>query len=681
MQLLYPWFLLGLLAIVVPVVIHLLQLRRPQRVVFTNTAVIRQVELVATRNRKVQQLLVLLTRVVAVAALVFVFCQPFIQAKETRSVAGIDVLLDSSFSMQLSDVTGSSLLGKAIEEAQQLSEGAVNQFRLLNTGRRVLSKAIYQDKLGELHPTVKSAVAEYGIGDNGKGSENSMYLFSDFQKNTFSVGILDKLMTRKEIVLVPLHGQPVGNVYVDSIWVDDAFLRVRTNVGMHVRLRNGGSIAVTDCPVKVFLGKRQVAAFRVTVGPGEVVSSMVQLQLENEQLALGRVVTEDAPVIFDNTFYFTLQPAAVIRVLEIGAEPVTRQLYANEPLFDYTFSKVQNVDYGAMRQANLVLLNELPSLDAGLRNGLQAVVKRGGSVVVVPTASTNARASYQQLFRDLGLGAVQWEDGAATPELREVAMPNAREPFFRDVFGVQSRAVTMPRAAPVLRWARTGADILRLRDGESYLAKFASGDGQVYVFSAPFAKEYSDFTVQALFVPVMYRMAMLSYQNEQLPAYGLTQAVVNLQLPIANGSESESADAANLKLVKDSLTLIPGQRVVGQETRMELPEGMNEAGFYQVQRQGKVLTTLAFNQDKRESELTAYSADELRQLVGPNRPNVRVVEAGTAGAGLAKLRDEQTGTPLWRYFLGLALLALLAEALLVRFGKRATAAKRAVVAA
>ncbi|GAB3863604.1 hypothetical protein GCM10028824_00010 [Hymenobacter segetis] len=458
-------------------------------------------------------------------------------------------------------------------------------------------------------------------------------------------------------------------------------MRVRTNVGLHVRLRNGGSVAVTDCPVKVFLEKRQVAAFRVTVEPGQAVASVVQVQLEDERLALGRVVTEDAPVTFDNTFYFTLQPAAAIRVLEIGAEPVARQVYANEPLFTYAFSKVQNIDYAAMRQANVVLLNEVNVLDAGLRDGLRATVKRGGSVVVIPTAAPAARASYQQLFRELGLGAVQWEEIAGTPELREVAMPSAREPFFRDVFGAQSRAVTMPRVAPVLRWSRTGTDILRLKDGESYLASFASGAGQVYVFSAPFAKEYSDFTAQALFVPVMYRMAMLSYKNEQLPAYKLTQEAVNLQLPVGAGGVDGPADAANLKLVKDSLTLIPGQRVVGQEMRLELPQGMDAAGFYQVQRQGKVLTTLAFNQDKRESELAAYSADELRQLVGPNRPNVRVVEAGDAGAGLAKFRDEQTGTPLWRYFLALALLALLVEALLVRFGKRRTGAKQVAVSA
>ena len=681
MQLLYPWFLLGLFSIAVPVVVHLLQLRRPQRILFTNAAVIRKAELVTTRYRKVQQLLILLTRILAVATLVLVFCQPFIPAKEKNITSGVDVLVDDSFSMQVTDVTNNSLFGKAINEARKLSETAVNRFRLLNIGPHLLSKTTFKNGLDELRPNAKSAIAKYGAVAAGEGNNSSMYVFSDFQKNAFSTEIFNKLITDKKVVLVPLNGQRLCNIYVDSVWVDDAFMRVHTNVGLHVRLKNGGIVAVNDCPIKVFLGNRQVASFRVTVEPGQVVASVVQVQLADEQLALGRVVTEDAPVIFDNIFYFTLQPAAVIRVLEISAEPVARQVYANEPLFNYSFSKVQNIDYAAMRQANLVLLNEVIVLDAGLRDGLREVVKRGGSVVVVPAASATVRASYQQLFKDLGLGAVQWEDGSATPELREVAMPSAREPFFRDVFGAQSRAVTMPRVAPVLRWSRTGTDILRLRDGESYLANFASGAGQVYVFSAPFAKAYSDFTTQALFVPVMYRMAMLSYKNEQLPAYRLTQEAVSLRLPVAAGSEGGSADATNLKLIKDSLTLTPGQRVVGQDVRLELPEGMNEAGFYQVRGKGKVLTTLAFNQDKRESELAAYSADELRQLVGPNRPNVRVVEAGDAGEGLAKLRDEQTGTPLWRYFLGLALLALLTEALLVRFGKRATAAKQVAVAA
>ena len=421
----------------------------------------------------------------------------------------------------------------------------------------------------------------------------------------------------------------------------------------------------------------------MTVGPGQVVTSVVQVQIAEKELALGRVVTEDVPVIFDNTYYFTLQPAAAIRILEIGAEPVAKELYDNEPLFSYSFAKPQQVDYGNLQRASMVIVRELERLDAGLRDGLRSVIKRGGSVVIIPSGKAISHDSYQLLFKELGLGAVQWEATTTTPELRAVVMPSAREPFFRDVFGAQQREVTMPRVAPVLRWPRTGTDILRLRDGESYLANFTSGAGQVYVFSAPFSAQYSDFLSHSLFVPVMYRMAMLSYHNDQQPAYRLTQGTVTLKLPATGiaGNAIGQADEANFRLVKDSVVLIPAQRVITNELRLDLPVGMNAPGFYQVKRGSAVMTTLAFNQDKGESELAAYSAADLRGLIEPNYPNIKVVESGVDGAGLAKFRAEQTGQPLWRYFLVLVLLALLAEALLIRFGGRSVAAGKVAVAA
>ena len=682
MQLTYPWFLLGLFAIGLPIAIHLLQLRRPQRMLFTNTAFIREVEMVTVRHRNIQHWLVLLARVLAVAALILVFCQPFIPSKETlvTQSGGVAVLIDNSFSMQVPDAATGSLLEGAIAEGHQMaaSTNAGVSFRLLNEGTANLSRAIYENKLDGLR------LSPQPIGDKIRavsGRNEALYLFSDFQKNSFKTTDFQTIFEGREAVLVPLVGQRVANVYVDSIWLDDAFVRARTNVGLHVRLRNGGSVGVSDCPIKVFLGDRQVAAFRVTIGQGQAMVSTVQVQVSDERLSLGRVVTEDAPVVFDNIYYFTLQPAAAIRVLEIGAEPVAKEVYGNEPLFAYAFAKPQNIDYGILRQANLVIVRELSGVDAALREGLQSVVKRGGTVAVVPPAAGTSRASYQQLFRALGLGTAQWEEAAGVPELRSVAMPSPQEPFFRDVFGMQQRAVTMPQAAPVLRWARTGTDILRMQDGESYLASFASGAGRAYVFAAPFDKAYSDFTSQALFVPVMYRLAMLSYRNEQLPAYRLTQGTVAIQVPAAGAGGAEPADRAPFRLVKDSLTLVPGQRVVAQEARLELPVTMNAPGFYQVQQNGKVLTTLAFNPDKRESELAAYSAAELRQLVGPNQPNVQVLEGEDVGAQLAALQAAQTGQPLWRYFLAVVLLALLAEAVLVRWGKRQPTAKREPVAA
>ena len=688
MQLKYPWFLLGLLAVAVPIIIHLLQLRRPRRLLFTNIFFIEETALIIARHRKVQHLLVLLARIVTIAALVIVFSQPFIPTtidSKSGGGSGLDILLDNSYSMQRTGTVKSSLFQEELISAERLkySSAKGSSTRLINRKNIGGNKEDYQAALANLKLSAHnpfSTISHSGIDDTGK--KNALYVLSDFQKTALNEKFLEQFGAERQVILVPLMGPPVKNIYVDSVWLDDAFVRLRTNVGLRVRVRNGGNVAASDCPVKVFLGSKQVSAFRVTVPVGQANTVVVQIQVADQGIALGRVVIEDSPVTFDNTYYFTLRPTAAVRVLEIGNEPVTQGLYRNEPLFTYSFTTPRRLDYAVLHRADLVLLREIGQVDAGLRAGLQAVVQRGGSVTIVPSALALGHESYQQLFREMGLGAVQWETNASVPELREVAMPSAQEPFFRNVFGPQPRVVSMPRVAPVLRWARTGTDILRLRDGESYLANFTSAAGQVYVFSAPFAKEYSDFLANALLVPVMYRMAMLSSHREQPLSYRLTQETVGLELPDATPGEvmsSERRDEASLRLVKDSLTLIPVQRVQGREVRLDVPKSLDAPGFYRVQRRGKVLTTLAFNQDKRESELAPYAADELRELIGPNRPNIRVLENGADGTGLVNIQAEQTEQPLWRYFLAVALAALLAETLLVRFGNRGVGVARGKV--
>lgn len=666
MQMLFPSFLFGLAASAIPIIIHLLQLRRPQKVHFTNTEFIKQLELTVARQRRIKQWLVLLMRVLAVVFLVMAFCQPFIPARES-SVGGmssqVQVLVDTSPSMQAVNEAGETLLRTAIVEAQGLGKayGPQQQFNLLQPRRGALTSVAYQAQLQDLSSNGRATTLQKKLAsDVLVNARGPLYIFSDFQRNEVSARLLDAFRHQQEVVLVPATGRAIGNVFVDSVWVDDAFVRVRTNVGLHIRLRNGGQVATTDCPVKVFLGQQQVAAFRVSVAAGQAAVSVVQVQVADKTLAQGRIITEDAPVTFDNTYYFTLQPAAQIRVVELGVQPIALRLYNNEPVFNYTFNAIGAIDYGLLKTAGLVLVREVPQLSIGLQQALREVVRRGGSVVVVPSADKKSQASYQELFRSMGVGNPQWEVNA-TPEPREVAMPSEQNAFFQNVFGAQQRQVTMPRAAPVLRWGRTDDDILKFRDGESYLAGFRVGAGRLYVFAAPFAEQYSDFASHALFVPVLYRLAMLSYRNDQLPAYRLTQPAIALTVPAGGRAPEE----ASFRLVKDSLTLIPVQRLQGAELRLEMPVGLTAPGFYQLQRQNQIVTTLAFNQDKRESELATYSAADLRRLVGANHPNVRVLEGGV-GAGIARYRAAQTGQPLWRYCVGAALACLLAEVLLLR---------------
>ncbi|WP_179197639.1 BatA domain-containing protein [Hymenobacter crusticola] len=679
----YPWFLYGLLALAIPVIIHLFELRRPKRVFFSNTSFIQEIKLVTARQQKIKHLLVLLARLGFVLFLVLMFCQPFLPApQQSRSKDIVKVLVDTSPSMQVQAKEEQTAFDKAVEEARGLTSAypASTYFELLDKPHQKLTGKAYQAMVEQLgvsgHSTslIKSASRLFA---NDRKEQAQVYLFSDFQKNDFSPQLLATLDTTQQVFLVPTADEVGKNVYVDSVTLDDAFVRADADIVIRIRLRNGGNVDANNCQVKLFIGERQAAAFQASVKAGRNSISVVRTRLHSRELQKCRVEVDDFPVTFDNTYYFTLQPAPKIKIEELAANSaVTQQLYANEPLFDYTLSKPYGVNYSTLGTANLIVLQEVPRMEATLRENLRQAVQKGATLVIVPPSELAARQSYNAFFHDLGLTPIQWESiPTGKPVLRDLAAPSLQNPFFKDVFAQQSRPTVMPKAAPVLRWSRSGTEVLQMRDGEGYLAGFPSGEGMVYLFSAPLSGGYSDFANQALFVPVMYRLAIQSYRNNQQPAYRLDEHTIALTLE-GKGSGAERV----FKLKKDSLTFIPAQREKAGELSFDVPSSMQTPGFYQLSRNGQPITTLAFNFDKRESDLAHYSTQELRAMIGPDRPNVRVYDANAGESVAAQYKAERVGTPLWRYCLGLALACLLAEVLLLRFGKKREPALRTPIA-
>ncbi|GGF25141.1 hypothetical protein GCM10011383_40930 [Hymenobacter cavernae] len=584
--------------------------------------------------------------------------------------------------MQVQGEEEQTAFDQVVEQARDLTTvyPASTYFELVNKPHRRLTESAYRTSLEQLGISGHTASLQTTLArlvETGVRQEGQIYIFSDFQKNDFSPQFITGFDTTQQVFLVPVVGKEGKNVYVDSLMLDDAFVRVDADLSIKIRVHNGGNVAANNCQVRLFIGERQAAAFQTSVEAGASTATTVQVRLTGRDLQRCRVEIEDFPVTFDNTYYFTLQPAPQIRIAELASDKAaTQRLYANEPMFSYTLGKPNSVDYRALTAANLVLIQELPRIETSLRENLQQAVQRGATLVIVPPADATGRQSYNTLFHDLGLGTVQWEPSLTDkPSLRDLASPNLQNPFFREVFARQNRPAVMPKAAPVLHWSRSGIDVLHMRDGEAYLAGFPSGKGKVYLFSAPFDERYSSFTNHALFVPVMYRLAMQSFRNDQQPAYRLNQRTVALAI---DGSETAGRAERVFKLTKDSLTFIPVQRIQAGELRFDVPPEMQAPGFYQLSRNGRMVATLAFNFDKRESNLAHYSAQELRAMIG-NRSNMRVYDASAGTSVASQYRAERVGTPLWRYCLWGALACLLAEVLLLRFGgRRQTAAQQPI---
>lgn len=673
MTLLQPWFLLGLLGLVIPILLHLFELRRPQRILFTNVDFIRDVKLVTAKQRRLQHLLVLALRLGFVAFLVLLFCQPFLKAKQQTSVTAsqVNVVLDDSPSMALEANDGKPLLERASWEAEFMTAAfpATAQYRLWtdNKDKGGLSGQMLKDALG----ATEVSGANSGAGDamrrllHQQRGQQPTFVLADFQRSDFDRSVFAAMRGAGEVYLLPLGTKPAANIYADSIYLVDELVRVGVDLPLQVRLRNGGNQEAT-VQVRVLVGERQVGAFETTLAAGNSNVQTVRLRLTSQAAQLCRVEIDDQPVTFDNTYYFTLNPAGKVRIIDVSSgKPATQRLYPNEVGFNYTLATSAALAAGT-GSADILLLQGDARLSAAARTAVRSLLNTGGTVVIVPPATATIRPDYEQLLADLGLTSVRWS-ATQGGGMQELALPDQQSPFFKDVFSEQTRQPEMPRATPVLTWSRSTTDVLKFRDGQPFLSGFRSGEGMVYVFASPLQAQYSTFAAHPLFVPVMYRLAALSKTSEQLPAYRLTDRSVVLRPPTlkTNGEQL-------YKLSNDSDSFVLGHQVRNGRLYLQLPPTLRQPGFYRLTLDGQPVATLAFNVDKRESELARYSAAELRELTAAY-PNVHVYEAGGERSAAAQFAEERTGTPLWRYCLLAALLCLLGEVLVLRFGQRQSA--------
>ena len=133
---LHPAFLWGLVAVLIPVAVHLFNFRRYRKEYFSNVERLAALHTESRRQNTLRQWLVLAARVLAVVALVLAFAHPVLPTTDDNRVsmgdAVVSIYIDNSFSMESADHDGSRLetaRQKAREIADAYSPGT--RFQLL----------------------------------------------------------------------------------------------------------------------------------------------------------------------------------------------------------------------------------------------------------------------------------------------------------------------------------------------------------------------------------------------------------------------------------------------------------------------------------------------------------------------------------------------------------------------
>jgi hypothetical protein len=691
MQFLYPGILWGLLALAIPLIIHLFNFRRTKKVYFTNVAFLKKVETETSSFRKLKQWLIMASRMLFLAALVLAFAQPFLPAQNSQSVnstaKGINGLyLDNSLSMQnatdnkrfidLAAVKIDELL--SLFKNQQNIQLSTNDFSGEDQFANNASKV--RDRLTDVQFSTQSrtlaAVYKRQMGMAEKETEsksNNFFWFSDFQKST--AGRLKdlKIDSTNRVYLVPVQGEVSRNVFVDSIWLSSPFVREMQNALLYVKVFNSGNEPIDNMPVKLMMDGVQTSTSSVTVSANGFATASFNFTLRKKGQHRGSVSFDDQPITFDNEAFFVMDVSPSINILHLFEEKSSTdyiaKLYDNDSLFNFQQANARNIDLARIEKSDLVILEGVRTIDENINAALNTYVKGGGNLVLIPNSKPDI-LSYQKLAAELGIGSLTGlMDSIKVDKRIELEVPDKNVAFFADVFeqSLSNASLNLPRVQPVIQWQGVGERLLLLKSGKSYLSKTGFKDGNFYLLGSPLDKTFGNFAEHALFVPTLYKIAALSIKAQKL-AHTFNEGTISIPFPNAPKN-------AVYSLKKDDFEILPIQRIVGNNLLLELPNATDleenqslDAGFYELQVNGVTQTTLGLNHDSKESRMGNYTPDELRAIFD-GQSNVVVFDNIQDGDFISSFAEQNFGKQLWKYLIYAALAFLLIEILLVRFMK------------
>lgn len=686
MGFLFPSFLWGLLAVSVPIAIHIFNFRRTKKVYFTNVAFLKAVDTKTRSVRQVKHWLVLAARILAIICLALAFAQPFLPAQNNVAAdrKGITSLyLDNSLSME-SELNNKRYLDIATARLSELLglfrnatslQLVTNDFSAQEQGLYASEKL--RDRLTTigLSNTPRTFEQVYKRQENlmarhQQAGKNQLFWFSDFQKSTSGNLSGLKTDTTNQLFLVPVQAAAEKNVFVDSAWLNTPFIRELQNNILFVKVSNSGSEAARNVVLKLNLDNTQASTASVNVPANGSATAKFNFNLKGKGYKKGQITFDDFPVTFDNNYYFVLNASPLIRVLHIygqkSAGNYIENVYANDSLFSLQSYSANNVDPGLIKNTDLVVLEGVTSLSGSLPQDLQELIRNGGSVTVIPPAAPNAE-SYSGFLSRLGVNGLTGTQNTG-PSPVAMAAPDRNNPFFSDVFEESVRQelnLNLPSASPVWSWANAGQMVLALRNGQTYLNQVTSGTGKVYLFAAPLNPEYGNIAQHAIFVPIMYKIAASSVRAQRT-SFKFDENPISLNVEKAQPNTV-------YKLRKNKTEVIPVQRIAGNQLLLEIPQGDQlgeglDAGYFELVKDNKVEQIIALNHNNAESKLQYYSPDELRTIFAGQK-NVQIFDRIDDDAFSTAFQQQNMGTNLWKYFLYGALFFLLVEVILIRFLK------------
>ena len=681
-----PDMLYALAALIIPVLIHLLHLRRYKEVKFSNVSFLSEVKKEARASQRLKHLLVLLSRLIAVAALVLAFADPFITfSNKTGEHSNniVSIYIDNSPSMEAVGENGNLLQtskSRALKIVEQYSE--IDKFHVVTnefsgSDSRYLTREECVEKIASIKPSnIARNVDEVmsRASDNASSIDEHnkiLYYLSDLQKSTHKTEgefIPDSSLS---IHFIPSFANERPNVWLDSAWFSSPIATTGKAAKLNLRIKHNALSAVEGLSMRLDVNGERKAVGTYNIEPGLSTDTALIFTFDKPAHYHAKISIDDTPIVFDNNYYLGFEVVESIKVLQI-----TKDIYSEESksieLVCQTNPGSILIDTkknlpGTIELSNydLIISNGLTSPSNGYTNSLVQFVNEGGAVLVIPdTLEFNSRA--ELLLSELGLGSgFSWD---RIEESTSIAELNVVHPFYDGVFSSTPSKMDLPKSKYALKYG-SGVHTERLGtnwNGTNFLGRSRLGKGAAFLLGTPLNDDVSNLTSHALFVPLILRMVETSRSSEIKSVVLGRENAVTLR--------EEHNRGTDIRIVKEDSTesIIPEVRTINGVTRLMMGPALTSTGNFSVTYEGEDVLRFGVNADRVESDPKAFDIPTFtNELESSEWHNAKVLEVNEANLTTV-INNIESGKHLWWYLVLVVILALTGETLLQKRWKAAS---------
>lgn len=699
MSFLNPFLLLGLLAVAIPLLIHLVNLRRPTKVRFSTLLFFDSIRSSTLNKIRIKKWLLLAIRIAAVLMLAFALARPFIPSgagdvSEAGQPASIGILIDNSPSMSQVDQNG-PFIDQAKGIASGILEHSRNDDRIyleVTNGPSLDLPALTPDAAASRIAGLDPVNQGNFISENMRGLVNRLdqasqphkriYLITDgqvSQLDPFDEG--EPTFSDSYPLQVFVAGdENQANVAITEMDLESEVLSRNQPVRLTVAVGNFSSSPVRNHFLSLHYQDEIAGEHQVNLEAGASAGFSFEIVPDEEDILTGSFLLEGDELTFDNRHYFSIRIPERRRILLVQDESASDATYSSylsavleAALSANEFLDVENVSWSSDLFAgdahpDAVILDGVDHIPEYVLEDLVQFTQNGGGILFLPSANGDIR-SYNRFLERTNTGQFTNVTGnyGSFEVIDRLSGFRQGHPVLEEMFDLaedEDLRVNLPAIFyQYILEIRNESGIYRILNSggdNPVLTEHSFGDGILMVSSIGADPGWSDFPVKPLFAPLFYRTVLYLATSEQGGLLGHTLGE-RFRFQMDGSPEDIVIEAGGQQIIPERRSAFQGL-MISEDARDWEP------GFAEIGANGEKIA-VAVNQHTMESDFVALQdhqiADHLENYFG----SVSVEQFQERETDVLEQLIAGYGREIWYWFIAGAIFLLLTESVVARLFK------------